>query len=497
MTASPSPSRPPEVPQRYALLEVLGAGRGAVVYRARDLERDGECAVKALQPHAHLDASALERVRRNVVRVAGLHHPNVADVLDVGFTYVVMELVEGSSLAAFIAEGALPPSAVASTVERVARAIAAAHQRDVVHGALTPSKVLVPPSGEPRLSGLGCAPDASATAKGNDVRALGAILYLGLTGQEPPPHDDAGIPGREPARHGLIAAGVPADLQTVTLRALAVQPKDAVGAEALVEGLGHWLAGRPLPVPERPAPHPFATAPRAAARPLDTRRVFAVGAAACVAAAIALAIGLPQFARQQRVVELWRLTVESLRDAEQDARRGDAAGARARLERGVARCRAFLTDDDAAEAHFALGRLYRAQGRLAEAEVALTAALAQRPRFAAASLERGRVRVRLRDTSPPAERKARRRAAIEDLVVPVAPNRYATAADVAFGRAQLAHLRDDHQVAIRELEHMLAADPRRAKAPVGRGRRAGAAGVAEAGYRAEAQALLQELMSTK
>jgi len=134
---------------KYELLEVLGHGGMATVYRARDRRLGRDVAVKVIHRHLRDDAEIATRFVREARAVAKLHHPNIVEVFDVSEPqelerYLVVELVEGYSLRRFLAEHRTMPTEVAAalTIE-IADALHHAHQCGVIHRDIKPENVLL------------------------------------------------------------------------------------------------------------------------------------------------------------------------------------------------------------------------------------------------------------------------------------------------------------------------------------------------------------------
>lgn len=162
---------------RFVLVEPIGVGRMSQVWRATDEDRDRPVAVKVLAAALGGDPSAQAAAWQEVHAAARLTHPNVTQVYDYGEVplpdgghapYLVMELVEGESLATRLASGALSWPEAAMIGARVAAALAAAHHVSVIHRDLRASKVIL-------------------TADGVKVRDFGTAALLAAVDREAPP----------------------------------------------------------------------------------------------------------------------------------------------------------------------------------------------------------------------------------------------------------------------------------------------------------------------
>lgn len=204
---------------RYTVLRELRRDRYTVAYLASDPVLNRELVVKAvqIQPKAGHDAAGHERIEQAFMRQAQaagrLHHPNIVTVFDAGrfrdMGYLALERVEGKLLDEAMAEGFQPGFLQAADIAaRVADAVEYAHARGVPHGHLAPSRIYLQGAERtPRVMGFGGWIDSGTTgdfelagtqsmlpyfqnelspdARRKDVRALGALLFLLLTGTRP------------------------------------------------------------------------------------------------------------------------------------------------------------------------------------------------------------------------------------------------------------------------------------------------------------------------
>ena len=201
----------------YRLLERLGAGGMGEVFLAYDERLDRRVAIKSIRPGKGIDDQHRERFRREARLAARLSHPAIVPVYDIlqehGTDYIVMEYVEGTSLAAMIERGPLPFRQVLELARELADGLDAAHREGIVHRDLKTENVLVTPSGRPKITDFGIAKQILAEggesltadhtvlgtcrvmspeqARGEpvdhrtDLFALGVLLYEALTGLSP------------------------------------------------------------------------------------------------------------------------------------------------------------------------------------------------------------------------------------------------------------------------------------------------------------------------
>lgn len=202
--------------KRYQLLEPLGKGGMAVVYRARDLLLERLVAVKVLREDYSGDAAFLERFRHEAKAAANLSHPNIVTVhdfgLDNGLLFLVMEYVPGTDLKTLINQrGRFSPEEAVPLLIQACAGIGYAHRAGLVHCDVKPQNMLVTPDMRLKVADFGIArvlstihPDeqsdvvwgspqyfapeqaaGAAPAPASDVYSLGIIMYEMLTGSLP------------------------------------------------------------------------------------------------------------------------------------------------------------------------------------------------------------------------------------------------------------------------------------------------------------------------
>src|SRR5262245_269916 len=146
----------------YEVITAIGRGGMGEVYRARDTRIHREVAIKTSA------ARFTDRFEREAQAIAALNHPNVCTLYDVGPDYLVMELVEGPTLADRLTAGALPLDESLKLASQIADALSAAHRKGVIHRDLKPGNIKVKPDGTVKVLDFGLAKVGVAAAATSD-----------------------------------------------------------------------------------------------------------------------------------------------------------------------------------------------------------------------------------------------------------------------------------------------------------------------------------------
>jgi eukaryotic-like serine/threonine-protein kinase len=157
----------------YQLTDKLGAGGMGEVYRARDPKLNREVAIKVLPEGFAQDAERVARFQREAQVLASLNHPNIAAIYGLeesdGIRALVMELVEGPTLADRIAAGPIPLDEALTIARQIADALEVAHERGIVHRDLKPANVKVTPDDKVKVLDFGLAKIASGETTNSDL----------------------------------------------------------------------------------------------------------------------------------------------------------------------------------------------------------------------------------------------------------------------------------------------------------------------------------------
>jgi eukaryotic-like serine/threonine-protein kinase len=255
----------------YEIISSIGAGGMGEVYRARDTRLDRIVAIKVLPGHLSSNSQLRERFEREAKAISSLSHPHICSLYDMGHQdgvdFLVMEYLEGETLAHRLRKGPLPPDRVLQYAIEITDALDTAHQHRVIHRDLKPGNIMLTKSGaklldfglakvraaeavagmtalptETALTGEGTmlgtvqymAPEQLEGAEADertDIFALGAVIYEMVTGRrafEGKSHASliAAILGQQPPRISALQTSTPPAMEHALETCLAKDPKD-------------------------------------------------------------------------------------------------------------------------------------------------------------------------------------------------------------------------------------------------------------------------------
>ncbi len=266
---------------RYHILEQLGEGGMATVYKAYDTRLERHVAVKVILPQKLLAEKFIKRFDREAKALAQLSHPNIVKVIDYGehegLPYLVMEYIPGGTLKQKLAGKPIPWKQAIQMLTPVARALSTAHQNKIIHRDVKSSNILIAQNGEPMLSDFGIAKllEADETleltgtgvgvgtpeymspeqAQGNavdarsDIYSLGVVLYEMVTGRKPFQAETPMAVVWKLASEPLpgpkqFVKDLPDALEGLLLKALAKKPSDRFQSmDAMAKACEDLLAG--------------------------------------------------------------------------------------------------------------------------------------------------------------------------------------------------------------------------------------------------------------
>ena len=167
---------------KYEILEEIGRGGFATVYKAHDTELDRAVALKLLHPQLTTDPTFIQRFRQEARTAAGLRHPHVVTIHDVGEEagqhYLAMEFLTGRTLDELVAAGPLPVEQAISIVEQIASALDAIHGRSLVHRDIKPGNIMIDEAGQATLLDFGIVRAAEGTRLTQTMAVLGTPEYM-------------------------------------------------------------------------------------------------------------------------------------------------------------------------------------------------------------------------------------------------------------------------------------------------------------------------------
>ncbi|HEY7573604.1 MAG TPA: serine/threonine-protein kinase, partial [Thermoanaerobaculia bacterium] len=157
----------------YEILAPLGAGGMGEVYRARDERLRRDVAIKVLPEAVARDPERLARFQREAQLLAALNHPHIAGIYGLddasGVQALVLELVEGETLAERLARGPMPVDEALAVARQIGEALEAAHEKGIVHRDLKPANVKITPGGAVKVLDFGLAKALAVDATAPDV----------------------------------------------------------------------------------------------------------------------------------------------------------------------------------------------------------------------------------------------------------------------------------------------------------------------------------------
>ena len=282
--------------QRYELIEKVGVGGMADVYRARDQLLDRPVAVKILHDQFKSDTEFIEKFHHEAQGAAKLSHPNIVNIYDVGESqgehYIVMEYVPGNTLKEYIREkGHLEPAEAMHIAREIASALAHAHANNLVHCDIKPHNILMMPGGDIKVADFGIARAVTEStmtyssnvvgsvhyfspeqAKGtlitpkSDVYSLGIVMYEMLTGSLPftgetPVSVAMKQLQEEPKPLRQLNPEIPPVVEALVMRAMSKDPDQRPTSAELMQEIGQaeQLIGSAGGSRMAAAPDPFAT----------------------------------------------------------------------------------------------------------------------------------------------------------------------------------------------------------------------------------------------
>jgi serine/threonine-protein kinase len=264
----------------YEVLEQIGRGGMAQIYKARQTSLDRIVAIKEIKPAFAKNPELVERFKREAKAAASLVHENIVQVYNFGEArpdspFIVMEFVDGMDLKSLLlSAGTVPPRMAAMAVREVARALSYAHSRGLVHRDVKPGNIMITRRGEVKLMDFGIVRemDSDLTKTGaflgtpnymapeqflgdeitpaTDIFSIGVVLYEILGGRKPFKADSEGSLARKvriekESKLRSVNPAVPRKLQRITRACLRKKPgRRPADAEALIHQLDRYIGSK-------------------------------------------------------------------------------------------------------------------------------------------------------------------------------------------------------------------------------------------------------------
>jgi serine/threonine protein kinase len=330
----------------YEIIGPLGAGGMGEVYRARDTKLQRDVAVKALPDASSMDAERIARFEREAQILAGLNHPHIAAIYGLeeaghpgSSRYLILELVEGGTLADRLMRGPLPPGETLLIARQLADALHAAHDKGIIHRDLKPANIALTSNGEAKILDFGLAkaladdsnsPTVGLAAtdaglilgtaaymspeqargqkldKRSDIWSFGCVLYEALTGHHPFRGETlsdtvAAILGRDPD-WSTLPADTPPRLASLLRRCLQKDPRARL----------HDIADARIEIDDvltHPADSPRATAPAVQRHVMRDRGGWIVAAICMIGSIVALSLAVQRPSADPAGAQLFRASI--------------------------------------------------------------------------------------------------------------------------------------------------------------------------------------------
>ena len=165
------------IKERYKVIELLGEGGMAYVYKAKDMQLERMVAIKTLKPTYVEQTTFVERFKREAQTAANLNHPNIVQIFDWGIEeepYFVMEYIEGNTLTEIVANRkTISLTDILFIGAQVANGLQAAHSQGLVHRDIKPGNIMITPGGKVKVTDFGI---VSIKDEESDITKTGSIL---------------------------------------------------------------------------------------------------------------------------------------------------------------------------------------------------------------------------------------------------------------------------------------------------------------------------------